>query len=314
MELGDASNLEVNQDFELAEEHYRLALQLSAPEQIDEAVSHIEATGIGPLPDGAKPTFIEHLRFATEFTKAQAEGLRRGVPSFVIAALGKSASASLTQTISQVLNIPIGNLSWSNFGREGRIVPMFARLIARGGAVTHEHYSATPDNLATLERAGVRRLYAHVRDPRQALISYIHHERWKQAGKRPEYFDRDHYDQKLTDEEITSAINGIYQVMVRWIGDWVAAADDGSCPIDVKVDSFERMTRERDGFYADLFKHFGVETTAEEVSGLIGSAEVRANYRRGVSGEWHDVLAAHDRARVSNMLPADLKDRFDWLD
>tara|TARA_B100000676_G_scaffold293013_1_gene329266 strand:+ start:518 stop:718 length:201 start_codon:yes stop_codon:yes gene_type:complete len=66
-----------------------LALQLNTPDQIDEEVDHIEATGIGPLPDGAKHTFAEHPGFATEFIKAQAEAIQKGVPPFVITVLGK---------------------------------------------------------------------------------------------------------------------------------------------------------------------------------------------------------------------------------
>ena len=286
-------------------------------QNIDASVRHIEATGIGPLPDGAKKTFEEHLEFVVEFTQAQAQAIERGAPSIIVTALPKSGSASVTQTISRILNIPLGNLCWGGFGRRQRIIPMFAGLISRGGAVTHQHYSATPGNLKRLAAAGVRRLYAHVRDPRQALVSYIHHRRWYNAGSQemPQtYFESRAYDQRLSSEEIDSAVKEVFPKMVQWIIDWVSAAEEGAFSIFVRVDSFERMVRERDEFYVDLFKHFGLSTTTHEILGLMEDREIRANIRRGATDEWQDVFPIDQSKIMSEMIPDCIKVRFGWPD
>ena len=310
----NAPHVETDERLVSAEQHYLAALKVRSESLIDKAVWHIENMGYGPLPDGAKVTFAEHLEFVTVFSEAQADGLRRGIPPIVITAMSKSGSASLTQTISEMLNVPIGNLSWSNFVKEGRIVPTFAKCIARGAAVTHEHYSATPGNLSALAAAGVGRLYAHVRDPRQTAVSYIHHQRWKEAGTPQGFYEQEQYDHRLQDEEIASVVEEIYPAMVQWIVDWVSASEDPNRPLDIRVDSFERMKREKDQFYVDLLQHFGVTATTQEMSQILQSMEVRANYRRGRTDEWKEAFPAQDCRIMSEMLPAELKARFNWSD
>src|SRR5262249_60039065 len=94
------------------------------------------------------------------------------------------------------------------------VVESWARDYARGGACHSSHLQPTPENVARLKRCGIDKLIVHVRDPRQALLSLMHHVTPYPRG--PE---------GPLDQRIETAADD-YLASIRWIEGWLDAEDE----------------------------------------------------------------------------------------
>ena len=134
----------------------------------------------------------------------------------MIASLPKSASAYVASVSSLLLEVPVCRISAGQFPNF-QVIPGWARQVALGGAVTHEHFGPSTHNLDAIKAAGLRHVAVQIRDPRQTLISYVHIdaviEMMPEAAKS-----------EVTDR-VGWALQSYFGQMVRWIGDWAEIAD-----------------------------------------------------------------------------------------
>lgn len=114
------------------------------------------------------------LERTADFTERQAEARRRGIPPLLFVTMPKSASVYVLLRFAHGLGIPTCRVSLDLFPAD-QVIPSWAEGLAEGGAVCQEHVDASPANLARLRAAGLSRLVVHVRDPRQATLSWTHH-------------------------------------------------------------------------------------------------------------------------------------------
>src|SRR5690606_7208323 len=96
----------------------------------------------------------------------------RGARGLLISSLPKSASEFLCYTIAEALDIPVVRVSLGN-PFFGVIRSEWVRDVFADGGITHDHFGATPENLAELRRANVKDIVVLVRDPRAVAWSAI---------------------------------------------------------------------------------------------------------------------------------------------
>ena len=141
-----------------------LVNQLLARDRADEALRYLDALELqmNPVRSDAKT-----------FASTRAQAVERGRPPIVINTVPKSASETIWNRLAAGLGMAQSHLSIGLFP-DCCIVPYRMRTFMDGGVIAKEHIPATRHNVRQLTEAGIDRMVFHVRDPRQATLSWAH--------------------------------------------------------------------------------------------------------------------------------------------
>ena len=147
--------------------------------------------------------------------------------------------------------------------------------MGRGGAVTHEHFRASDQNLAALARAGVTKIAVQVRDPRQAFLSFIHHlARHKHSPTVGDLLDIDF------DAAAAESLQVIYVAMIDWIQAWVAISERPNA-LELHFLRYDAFVADKPRCVEDLLSFFGVSVLHK----LIARRRRAIFFRHTVAGE-----------------------------
>jgi hypothetical protein len=111
--------------------------------------------------------------------------VRSPVPSLLLNTLPKSGSVFLMHTLSETLGcgrLHLGNM----YSLIDQISLEKMRAFAKGGWVVQDHLAPSLENLQILRHFGCS-MVLHVRDPRQAMVSWLHHldRVYRKQGEEP---------------------------------------------------------------------------------------------------------------------------------
>jgi Sulfotransferase domain len=230
---------------------------------------------------------------SADLRRRQDAARRRGVPGIMFVAMMKSASEFIRENLMRALDVPeiglsVGTVPWDE------VVPSAVRQLASGGAVARSHLSA--NNLPVLAANGVDRLILHVRDPRQVIVSWVHHMR--RISDVEFRWSALRYDPPLPAEfrewglrrQMDWAVHNYMPGQLQWLEDWASALHQGP-PIPVLVSRFEDFVADQRVFFRKLSDFLGIAEIQVPGSRRQSAAAMR-NFRRGRIGEWRDVLTA----------------------
>jgi hypothetical protein len=190
--------------------HYHLGLLYAHVGDPERAAYHFEQSGTYPG-DGGNPMFLDQQIDATQRRAHQQAAAQRGIPSIIMTALPRSASASLTQTIAHLLDIPVMRVSCGRFP-DFPIVPRWLNAFTPGGAILHDHFGAVPYNLEVLREGNVREVFVRVRDPRPAVCSHV-----LLSDRKLATVGRQDYEERV--------IRIYTEAFIPWLTQWIAVAD-----------------------------------------------------------------------------------------
>jgi hypothetical protein len=196
-------------DWVAREARYLLASALC---HIDSSCSVEVLEGEGfPLPgDHAGQRYDQYLLSSSLIATARRRPLLTGVPGILITSLPRSASEFLTYSLAEVLQCPVVRVTIGD-PLLGPILPAWLKEMLRGGCVTHDHFAATPGNIAALKNACPAHVWAQVRDPRAVFWSL---ECMQSAHDKTETASR------LSRERAVSQV----AILSGWIERWIEAA------------------------------------------------------------------------------------------
>lgn len=317
---------------------YYSALASAGLSRMDNAVRYMEATGLAPGPDAEAFSIGKYKKFAIDFLTQQNAAIQRGVPSILVVSLPKSASAYVQTALVRIFDIPWARMSLSSptplkspngdgrlFAR-ARVITSWAAWIARGGATIHEHFAPLPENLDALSRAGVKRLVVHLRDPRQATLSYIHHVRKSSIEKGIHTFisyKSSLYDHsEIGDAEIDKWLDEVFPKMVEWMNGWFQASVDPNLDISIYFVSFEEMIDDKPKYFLNILNTFGIHEFDDNMADVLASGhrgeipfdptDTHRNYRSGSKDEWRRVFSDEQKEMAWKAMPKPLCERFGW--
>lgn len=178
-----------------------------------EMVDCIERSGTLPA-DGGDLLFPDHVARSLSLLEHREAARARGVPAFLIASMPRAASTSLTQSLARSLDMPVLRVSLGHFP-DCMLAPSWLNSASPGGAVLHDHFGATPENLATLRSCGASEVFVLVRDPRAAAASTVD-------------FGASRRGQPIDDAQWTANVLDTYRhFFIPWLEGWIAAASTG---------------------------------------------------------------------------------------
>jgi hypothetical protein len=187
------------------------------------------------------------------------------------------------------------------------------RRFAGGSYVSQNHLAPSPENLQILEHFGCR-VVLHLRDPRQALVSLVHHldrvcngddsERLLMFAPRtpPGYFASD-FARKL-DWQIDTYL----PLMTDWITRWVALHDARRLPI--LLTNCAEMSRDIGALCRRICDFSGIPSERLRLVDI--PKTIDNHFRLGDDGEWLRVYSPEQIERAGAIVPAELARRFGW--
>lgn len=286
-----------------APEHAGLANLLLArgrPEDAFERLARVEL----PL----NPVRSSVAEFATRREAAKAAGR----PSILMTTMPKSASESLWNHLAIGLGLGQSHVSIGLFP-DCQLVPCRVRDLKAGGVIAKEHVGPDEHNLAILADAGIDRILVHLRDPRQAVLSWAHFVRddvsrrmlapiWRKIVPPAALLDRDLH------QVIDWCLDHYLPLLVGFIEGWHLLERDGHAGLCVRCLTFETFVADRDDYLAKVLDFYGL---APNDMALVQQAAT-IHWRRGETDEWRSVFTAAQRRRAGDALPACLSEHYGW--
>lgn len=233
-----------------------------------------------------------------------------GPAALLFACLPKSAGTSICRAVEQYSGIPQGGtvaVTDSDYFPNARISADAFNVAINHHVQLHTHLRATPENLSALTKSGVSHVLVHIRDPRQAFVSYYFHSQ-NAMGLIRNIHANSAYDGLNNQEKFRWFMEFYYPRFIQWILEWIQVEDELSrYPIKLKFTTFEDMLR---GGQARLVREI---CNFFEVAGKDVNTEQRNRLRKGAVDEWRSVIPESYHSSLWKMLPAALADKFGWF-
>jgi flagellar biosynthesis chaperone FliJ len=184
--------------------------------------------------------------------------------------------------------------------------------LANGNYVSQDHFAASRINLTHISRF-MDRMVCHVRDPRQALLSWVHHIEQYRGNPETHLFiypplPADFYERAL-DGKLRWAVDNWLPLLVSWTEEWVRAADAGG-PVTIKFTHFERMIEDTQAFAFEVLDFFAIPRDRFVPPKI--ALDEKIHFRRGETEEWRRVFPAVLRRRAASLIPGALAERMGW--
>lgn len=237
-----------------------------------------------------------------------------GLPPMLITTLPKSASESIWNRLAEGLGLAQSHLSIGLFP-DCCILGPRVQEFAQGGVVSKEHVPASKHNLEMLRAAGIRRTLVHLRDPRQAVVSWAHFVSsdvsmrllapiWRKIVPPASLLA-----QGLS-AVIDWSVEHYLKLQVEWVQGWVKAAEAETEGPEILFLDFEGFRRDPDDYLAQVLAFFRVAPDAFDPER--GAAAEDIHLRRGDTDEWRQALSKAQQDRALEIMTPELCRRFGW--
>jgi Sulfotransferase domain len=237
-------------------------------------------------------------------------------PPMLLVALPRSGSVFLYHALTYGLNKHgTGQISAGAFPRIGACYESLA-FLKRVNATAHTHLAPSRANLIELgPRLKLEHLHVHVRDPRQAMVSWFHFMpgvvQQEDVAQGLHYNVPSDYFEWSTERQIDWQIDNWLRWEIEWIDGWLRASDEPWFKTKIFYTTFEDMVREPEPFFARILEFYGIDPGLFEAPQKPRSRGDR-NFRKGALDEWRALLTPAQIERASAMIPERLFDQFGW--
>jgi hypothetical protein len=280
-----------NDEYYEAELDYCLALLYAKANDPHKSAEHVRRARIPPA-GGGRQLFSDHLRDAIELSKRRLAAQARGMPSFFIASMPRAASATLTQTIATMLDLPLFRISLNSWLNRD-----WLNAVSPGGAMLHDHFGASEFNLEVLRSGGVRELFVLIRDPRAAAASIYQHVWRERLSPAQDHVDRE--------SEIMKFFQNYY---VPWLQDWIDLAGNPTAVIRLRwIDSRDvrnnmiKVWRQ----FVDALAALYPAILAYESKDL---PNVTANFVKGDDESWRSLVGVDKQAKMWDLISLEMRE------
>ncbi|MDP6691055.1 MAG: hypothetical protein QF384_16305 [Alphaproteobacteria bacterium] len=295
-------------------QYFRLAADPSEPLPYHAMSSALHALGRGDeatafLDDAVRRDPALAIYRNDEFLEQQQAALARGLRPIFLNTLFKSASIHIATRLAEGLQLPRCHITEPTL-RGDEIIPSWLELFAKGGAICQEHLPARRDVLDALAAAGIDRIVVHTRDPRQSMISGVHHyadmfsagsfEGRVFVARLPvDYCQWDFIDQ------VDHYLEHYFEPEARWVADWQGTARQGTFPGRILLTSYERFRRNNRAYFEALLDFHEIPFEIFDWSQIDIQPERGVfHYRSGETNEWERVLKGEQVSRANSIMAA----------
>lgn len=227
------------------------------------------------------------------------DNIAKGLPSVAMVTLGKSGSISVANIFNSGFNLP----SFAYSLGMSEVIESFVRDFARGGACYSTHLEPKLANVQRLKAAGVEKIVVHVRDPRQSLLSMIHHVS-KYPDQMPERIRRNLHEPSI--RERMDDFLELYFWAIGFIQRWCDAEKE----LNILFSTFEEFVCDRTAFTKRYVAFYGHADRFSWHDALNFSGDT--HFRLGRVDEWREVFPKKTAEFLTSVIPPAMLDRFNW--
>lgn len=256
------------------------------------------------------------LERSADFFDRQQAAVGRGIPGILFNTMPKSGSIYIWKSLQEALDAPFCRVSLHLFPTDF-LVPSWLETLATGGAVCQEHLDASAENLATLAEHAFDRLIVHVRDPRQATLSWVHHvdslvgDAEKQRARVHPPLPAD-FDNRSFAERLDWHLDKHFPALIEWTKGWLRARKACGGDTNILFTTYEEFCRDPTAFYAKIADFYGLDRNILTVDVINLEKTEALHFRRGLADEWRSVFTEEQQRTVWQQMPGELCDRFGW--
>jgi hypothetical protein len=244
-------------------------------------------------------------------------------PPIFFNTLPKSGSVYILTTLQRGLGTRVTKLARGTFPHD-MLNGAALHAFAKGNAIGQEHLDASTYNLTLLARH-LGRWCVHLRDPRAAAFSWMHH-LTKLMRQTPTH-EHQHalllpdpaYADASLEDRMTWIVEHHFPACITWMTDWIAVAPapgsggagvwPAERPARIHLCTYEHFVADADAFFAELLEFFNV--APERFRRRLVERSEAVNFRKAQTDEWRQCGDALTQ-RMTDRMPNAWFDRFGW--
>ena len=253
--------------------------------------------------------------FSKQQAKARAQKSADIKQPIIINALLKSGSTYLQQNLIHGLRYKSETLPFLTAKEWYVELPTD---ITKPAILTKQHFVPTTSNIG-LFKILADRIVIHVRDPRQVLISWVHHLKvarvmqdeivfFDDINMTPEQFHALAFEQ-----QVDLSIEHFLPRTVRWIKSWLAvktAEEKKPYGLKILLTTYDELIKNEQKLYNKIMAFYQIPTSQFKRKEFQKNDVVR--FRKGDTQEWRTSLTAKQKQRVAELVPNSLLQQFNW--
>ncbi len=238
------------------------------------------------------------------------------MPPIVLNTMPKSGSVYILGTLASSLSIERYNKPICHgFFPEYFMIPAALHRLSLGNVARQEHFNASPLNIDICSNY-FRRMVLHVRDPRQATLSWTHHVN-RHLTRYPEqpYVHGSQYDPPTgflhwsLEQQISWHIERFFVGSVKWLQEWLGYQRNEG-PVAVLVTTHDELVADERAFFARIVDFFDIPNSRFHWSPE--DKKIENHFRSGNPNEWTTVFTEAQKKRCLELLDRALLERFGW--
>lgn len=178
--------------------------------------------------------------------------------------------------------------------------------------VSVDHLGPPKMDMDQLKKFTDRKI-VHIRDPRAALLSYIHYiNKHKESAhvnppRPPGYY------QLSFNEQLDWGIDNLLPLMVDWIENWLKYKESEDLKkngFKILITTYDELVADQQALYNKILDFYNIPYEKFKTPNL--SKENIANFRKGDDNEWREVFSEQQKQRIAAIVPASLLRQFNW--
>jgi len=228
--------------------------------------------------------------------------------------LPKSGSVFMNSFFEKNLKLQKINLLFGQgFTNQTLSTKLFDKFSSTPSSFSHCHVQASKDNLSIIS-ANIEKIFMLVRDPRQVLISYVHHLRRKPVHKYDLTFinEKDNYFNLSFEEQLEWCLkNGLYRDIIDFIQGWIEVEKFKKFPGKILILTQEELVTKKDFFFKQLMNFYNIDDNKYSIPND-PKFNSKTSYRKGSINEWKTVFNNSQKEYALNLITKDMRERFKW--
>lgn len=228
--------------------------------------------------------------------------------------LPKSASLYIFRTLAAGLGLDHVSIGPHGFPNVAFNPYLVARL-AMPGTMCYSHADARLGNLVLINDL-IDRLVVHVRDPRQAMLSAVHHLNQLRIRVGPSHvaefgfpLPNDYFARPLAAQIDWMIAHGLPE-FVLWIESWLDAAANPLFRPRVLFTRYEDLHSDPVAYFDRLLNFYEIRWRSPDFRPP--PAQSGQHFRQGKLDEWRTVLTPAQQEAACALVPPRVRERFCW--
>lgn len=185
---------------------------------------------------------------------------------------------------------------------------LYKKAVLRPACV-HGHYAPTDFNIECFHLLGIKDIVVHMRDPRDALVSWLH--QLERASVKEDVPTRIlhraskdipvNYYNLSREEKLDYLIYSLMPRMVSWISGWIKVAN-GDSRVNIHLTDYNQMISPV-SYFNGIAQFYDLNLVfRKDDFPVLDPRDSRLNFRQGKSGTYRDEMSSKQISMASNMM------------